>query len=360
MIARPMADSAAATVSTKKTKTWPTRSPMKLENATRLMLTASSMISIDSRITMTFLRLRKMPTMPRVNRMAATVRKCPSPMVMPASLCIQAAYPRGLGEASQPVPMRISLPDVASGPPSSLRPGCRNDGLARWHLDDLDRSRGPAGDLGRDRLPLDACLVAQGEHDGADHGDEEDEAGALEVVGVLGIEDAPERRSVRDPGCGIRDRRGRKPREAARSDDREAHDHDELGQQDAADQGPQGSVLDEACLEGGKVDVQHHDDEQEQHGHRTDVDDDEQHGEEFSAEQQEQTGGVEIGEDQKQHGMNRVPGQDHHRRRENGERCKQVEEERGKGHCSRPDPPSATATRAPLLLLNDRLVMTPP
>ena len=44
------------------------------ENATRLMLTASSISSIDIRMTMTFLRLRKMPKMPSVNRIAATVR----------------------------------------------------------------------------------------------------------------------------------------------------------------------------------------------------------------------------------------------------------------------------------------------
>ena len=34
---------------------------MKAEKATRLMLTASSISSIDIRMTMTFLRLRKMP-----------------------------------------------------------------------------------------------------------------------------------------------------------------------------------------------------------------------------------------------------------------------------------------------------------
>ncbi len=46
----------------------------RLEKATRLMLTASRISSIDIRMMMTFLRLRKMPNMPIVNRMAATVR----------------------------------------------------------------------------------------------------------------------------------------------------------------------------------------------------------------------------------------------------------------------------------------------
>ena len=45
----------------------------KTENATRLMLTASRISSIDIRMTMTFLRLTKMPNTPSVNRIAATV-----------------------------------------------------------------------------------------------------------------------------------------------------------------------------------------------------------------------------------------------------------------------------------------------
>ncbi len=55
-------------------KTWPTRSPRKAENATRLMLTASSINSTDIRMMMTFFLLTKMPKMPVVNRIAATVR----------------------------------------------------------------------------------------------------------------------------------------------------------------------------------------------------------------------------------------------------------------------------------------------
>ena len=47
---------------------------MKAEKATRSMLTAGRISSIDIKITMTFLRLRKMPKMPSVNRIAATVR----------------------------------------------------------------------------------------------------------------------------------------------------------------------------------------------------------------------------------------------------------------------------------------------
>ena len=45
-----------------------------VENATRLMFTASRINSIDIRMLMTFFRLMKMPKMPSVNRFAATTR----------------------------------------------------------------------------------------------------------------------------------------------------------------------------------------------------------------------------------------------------------------------------------------------
>src|SRR6185369_2032374 len=60
-MARPIAASAAATVSTNIASTWPVRSPRAAENATRLRLTASRISSTDIRMMMTFLRFRKMP-----------------------------------------------------------------------------------------------------------------------------------------------------------------------------------------------------------------------------------------------------------------------------------------------------------
>jgi hypothetical protein len=47
-----------------------------------------------------------------------------------------------------------------------------------------------AGDLRRDVLPPRAGALAQGQHDGADHGDEQHEAGRLEEVHVIRVEDA--------------------------------------------------------------------------------------------------------------------------------------------------------------------------
>src|SRR5438445_9434809 len=60
-IARPIADSAAATVRMKNTNTCPDTSPRKRENATKFVLTASSISSIAIKSTITFLRLMKMP-----------------------------------------------------------------------------------------------------------------------------------------------------------------------------------------------------------------------------------------------------------------------------------------------------------
>src|SRR5690606_36056763 len=152
-MASPIAASAAATVSTNNAKTCPTRSPSAAEKATKLMLTASRMSSIDIRMTMTFLRFRKMPNTPSVNRTAESVRKCPMPTVI-------------------------------------------SDALARLDLLDLDRGRRRAGDLRGDVLPLDARLVAQRQHDGADHGDQQHEARDLEEVDVIRVEDVAERRRV--------------------------------------------------------------------------------------------------------------------------------------------------------------------
>ena len=56
---------------------------------------------------------------------------------------------------------------------------------------------------------------------------------------------------------------------------------------------PDRRILDEASAQLGEIHVEHHDDEQEQHRHRADVDDDQQHRQELGAEQNEQPGRVE-------------------------------------------------------------------
>ena len=65
-------------------------------------------------------------------------------------------------------------------------------------------------------------------------------------------------------------------------------------------------VVEEAFLQLHHVDVEHHDDEQEEHGHGADIDDDQDHRDEFRADQHEQRGRVEEGQDQEQHRIDRV------------------------------------------------------
>ena len=66
--------------------------------------------------------------------------------------------------------------------------------------------------------------------------------------------------------------------------DRPAADHEqEFDQQDGADQHADRQVIEEALAQLGKIDVEHHHDEQEQHGYGADIDHDEDHGEELGA-----------------------------------------------------------------------------
>src|ERR1700733_14075119 len=128
-MARPRAASPAATVRMNSAKTGPTRAWRNDENATKLMLTASRMSSIDIRMMITFFRFRKMPTTPIVKTMAATIRYCVRP------ISILAALPR-------------------------------------LNVHHFDRHRRRPRILSADRLAADAWPAAQRQHYGADHGDE--------------------------------------------------------------------------------------------------------------------------------------------------------------------------------------------
>src|SRR6476620_9039878 len=248
-----MAASAAATVRMKSENTWPVRSPRNDEKATRLMLTESRISSTDIRMTMMFLRLRMMPATPSVNSMAATIRYWFSPTAMIRS---SHAGPRG-------------------------------------HFLELD-VRLVARVLVGDDLALDVGLVAQRQHDRADHGGEQDEARRLEEVDVLRVEHEAEGVRVghafgeRRPCPG--DRRG-----SLRPG---ADDEHELDQHRGADQRADRQVLQEALLQLREVDVEHHDHEEEQHRDGADVDDDDDHRQELGAEQQEQAGRVDEGQDE--------------------------------------------------------------
>jgi len=122
----------------------------------------------------------------------------------------------------------------------------------------------------------------------------------------LRIEDAAERFRVVHRR---RDRRGSLG-ERGRLHQLEAEHHHQFGKQNARDDETQRRILDEARAQLREIDVEHHDDEQEQHRHRADVHDDQQHGQELRAEQNEQARRVEERQDQEQHRVDRVLRQD--------------------------------------------------
>ncbi len=74
-MARPIAASAPATVRIKIEKICPTKSCMKEEKATKLILTDNSINSIDIKSEMIFLRLTKMPLKPMVKSNSETIKK---------------------------------------------------------------------------------------------------------------------------------------------------------------------------------------------------------------------------------------------------------------------------------------------
>ena len=67
-----------------------------------------------------------------------------------------------------------------------------SNSLARRDLLDFERVARPPRHLLRDDLAAHARPPPMGEHDGADHGDEEDDARRLEQVEVVGVEDLPQ------------------------------------------------------------------------------------------------------------------------------------------------------------------------
>jgi hypothetical protein len=65
MIASPIAASAAATVRISMVNICPTKSPEKIENEIKFILTAKRINSIDIKITITFFLFKKIPIIPK-------------------------------------------------------------------------------------------------------------------------------------------------------------------------------------------------------------------------------------------------------------------------------------------------------
>ena len=185
--------------------------------------------------------------------------------------------------------------------------------------------RGVARHLLGDVLALHPHLVAQRQHDGAHHGDQQDEARRLEVEDEVRIEDAAQRLRVGDVG-----RRRRPARlHACRVDHPAAHNERQFDEHDEADRGAHGQVVQHALAQFHEVDVEHHDHEEEQHRHRADIDDDEDHRQELRPQQHEEARRVEEAEDEEQHRMHRVPGRDDHHRGGNRDGGEEIEEQCG-------------------------------
>src|ERR1700720_30952 len=172
-MASPIAASAAATVRMNSAKIWPVRSPRKAEKATRLRLTESRISSTDIKTTMMFLRFKITPATPSVNRMAATIKNCAGEVLMMVSLWCRL-------RASLQCPVSNSLP--------------------RGNLADLDRLGRCPRVLDCHVLAFHAGLVAQSQHDGADHGGQQDEPRCLEQIDILGVKHPPERHGIRHAG----------------------------------------------------------------------------------------------------------------------------------------------------------------
>ena len=66
-------------------------------------------------------------------------------------------------------------------------------------------------------------------------------------------------------------------------------DQDQFGQQNQPDQGADREVAHKAAAQFGKIDIEHHHDEEKQHRDRADIDDDEDHRQELGADQDEQS-----------------------------------------------------------------------
>jgi hypothetical protein len=179
-----------------------------------------------------------------------------------------------------------------------------------------------------DDLAFDVGLMLQGQHDSAYHRGEQNQPRSLEEVKILRVDDLTERRRVRnirpdaDRRCTGRGRRHRPG----------ADDQHELDEHADADQRADRQILQESFLQLGKVDVEHHDHEQEQHRDGADVNDDEDHRQELGPGDHEQAGRIDESHDKKQHRVNRIARDNHDERGGDHDRGEEIEERGGEIH----------------------------
>jgi len=172
--------------------------------------------------------------------------------------------------------------------------------------------------------------VVEGEHDGADHGHQQNEPRRLEQIDVARVEQLTQGLGVAHLGSR---RRRRIPDEVRRGQPGADHE-DQLHKKQNPDDGADRQIFEKARAQLGEIHVEHHNHEQEQHHDRADIDDHQDHGEELGAQQHEQTGGVEEGKDEIEHRMHRVLRGDHHHAGADAHRGEQIEEQRGEHHAA--------------------------
>src|SRR3546814_4010272 len=114
-----------------------------------------------------------------------------------------------------------------------------------------------AADLGADILRAGAAASALGEHDSADHRDEEDEARALEYEEVAGVEDGTQEFDIGHVWLGGRGFGGNVDAAGVPG----GHREDDLGEKNQRQQRSERQIFGKARAEFGEVDVEHHDDE---------------------------------------------------------------------------------------------------
>ncbi len=123
---------------------------------------------------------------------------------------------------------------------------------------------------------------AMREHDGADHGSEQNNARRLERQQVIGIKHIAQRLGVGD-GSAVGNRH-RCRNLLQRLIERDIKHKAQFEQDDRRHKRAHRQVAQEALAQLDEIDIEHHDDEQEQHGHRADIYNDEDHGNELGAE----------------------------------------------------------------------------
>ena len=139
---------------------------------------------------------------------------------------------------------------------------------------------------------------------------------------VLRIEHEPERLGVADVGG---DRRGNRFGDAG-IDDPAATDQQQFGEEYRADHETDREIFQKARAQFGEIDIEHHDDEQEQRCDCADIHENENHPQKLGAHQHEQAGCVDEGQNQKQHGVHGIARHDHHDRGSHANAGKQIEE----------------------------------